>query len=101
MEHPLASVRPTLVPDSLVNVKVFEADSPDGVEAKINAWVVETQNLVVCPGPVHWTGSVATVALTYVEARSNDDPERRQMVEAPKPDAKPRSRSSRIESDGS
>jgi len=101
MEHPLASVRHTLVPDTLVNVKVFEGDSTDNVEAKINEWVGSTQNLVVCPGPVYWTGTVATVAITYVEARSNGDPEGRQMVEAPKPNAKPSGRGGRFESDGS
>lgn len=101
MEHPLPSIRNSLVPTALVKLKVFESDSIASVEHKINAWVNETQNLVVCPGPVHWTGAAATVAITYVKATDNGDPERRQMVEAPKPTTESGSRSSRFESDGS
>lgn len=70
-EHPIASVRDRLVPESLCYVKVFEA--PD-LEQQIAQWVDETGNLIVLVGPLSSEGHLA---LTYVPAvRGNHDPGR-------------------------
>lgn len=101
MEHPIFSVREELVPRALVNVKVFEGKTSVEVEAAVNAWISETQNLVVCPGPLSTEEGGARMAVTYVEAKDNNDPERRRKMEqSPKLNAVPSSNRFRGESDG-
>ena len=70
MEHPLYSVRETLVPSALVSVKVFSANTEDSLELEVASWVAKTQNLVVCPGPVNYEALSKRfiLALTYVAA---------------------------------
>jgi hypothetical protein len=101
MEHPIFSVREELVPQALVSVKVFEASTSGEVEALINSWIVETQNLVVCPGPVSSASGKSIVAITYVEANKNNDPEKeREVGKTPRLDAQPSGGVSNFESDG-
>jgi hypothetical protein len=101
MEHPVFSVREELVPQALVNVKVFEGKTSVEVEEAINVWISETQNLVVCPGPLSTGEGGARMAVTYVKANINNDPERRRkMEESPKLDAVSDSDRFRGESDG-
>jgi len=99
MEHPIFSVREELVPGALVQVKLFEGKTAADLEVAINKWVVETQNLVVCPGPLSSSEGSAQMSVTYVKANSNHDPERtRKMAEAPRLDAS--AGNSRLRSDG-
>lgn len=101
MEHPIFSVREELVPQAVVSVKVFEGATSTEVEEAINQWVSETQNLVVCPGPLSTGDGLARIAITYVKANANNDPERRRkMAEAPELDAKSSGKRPRNESDG-
>lgn len=101
MEHPIFSVREELVPSAVVSVKVFEGKNSTEVEEAINTWVIETQNLVVCPGPLSTDAGKAFIAITYVEANNNGDPQRkREMVKTPTLDARPDSRRLGRESDG-
>lgn len=64
-------LRKHLVPDTLVFVKIFEQTSGSlPFEAQIEAWVQQTGNLIVIPGPVshdHESG-VKSLAVTYVSA---------------------------------
>ena len=101
MEHPIFSVREELVPQAVVSVKVFEGATSAEVEEAINKWISETQNLVVCPGPLSAGAGSARIAITYVKANVNNDPERRRkMAEAPKLDAASSGKRARGESDG-
>ena len=80
---------------------MFEGKTPDEVEKAINTWISETQSLVVCPGPLSSGKDGARMAVTYVKANNNDDPERRRkMAQSPKLDAVSGSDRSRGESDG-
>lgn len=102
MEHPLVSVRSSLVPTSVVKVKVFESSTTVKLEEAINEWVADTQNLVVCPGPLTQTGHAATVVVTYVSAGENRDSVRSKQVEHSNVNVpKERSNVSSAESDGS
>lgn len=102
MDYPLFSVKDSLVPTAVVNVKIFEAETADGLEELINKWVNDTQNLVVCPGPVTQRDSSSSVVITYVSSGENSDPVRQQqVVEAPVFPTKNGRRSSSVESDGS
>ena len=40
----------------------------------------DTQNLVVCPGPVTQQGSLSSVVITYVSSGENHDPNGKQQV---------------------
>ena len=85
MDYPLVSVQESLVPTAVVNVKLFEADTQEALEELINQWVADTQNLVVCPGPVSIKDDVSSVAITYVAAGKNDDPNNRRPPKMAKP----------------
>jgi hypothetical protein len=101
MDYPLFSVKESLVPTAVVNVKIFEAETADGLEEIINKWVNDTQNLVVCPGPVTQRDSLSSVVITYVSSGENNDPNRqRKVVEAPVFAAKTSRATSSTESDG-
>ena len=101
MTHPIFSVKESLVPTAVVNVKIFEAETADGLEELINKWVNDTQNLVVCPGPVTQRESLSSVVITYVSSGENNDPSRKQqMVEAPVFTTKRGRKTSASESDG-
>jgi|TARA_R110000824_G_scaffold82768_15_gene207516 hypothetical protein len=101
VEHPIFSVREELVPHAVVNLKVFEGDTTEEIESAINEWVKKTQNLVVCPGPLSVGMGRSSMAVTYVRANINGDPERKREVDnTPTLDAKPDVRRSGLESDG-
>jgi len=101
VEHPLVSVRDSLVPTAVVQVKAFQAPTTAKLERAINEWVAETQNLVVCPGPLTQTGREATVIVTYVSAGENRDSVRSGEMEHSNVDvSKKRSNVSSAESDG-
>ena len=76
MDYPLISVRESLVPTAVVNVKVFEAKTLQELEQSINEWVASTQNLVVCPGPLTREDNLSSVIITYVSVGDNHDPAR-------------------------
>jgi len=80
MEHPIFSVKDSLVPRAVVNVKIFKADNLQQLEEAINKWVEETHNLVVCPGPFNQEDSSSSVVITYVSAGKNHDPTRAKEV---------------------
>jgi len=82
MEHPLYSVRETLVPSALVSVKVFSASTEDSLELEVASWVDKTQNLVVCPGPVSYEelSGRFILALTYVAAVKNNENRQQKTV---------------------
>ncbi len=82
MEHPLYSVRETLVPSALVSVKVFHANTADSLELAVDSWVAKTQNLVVCPGPVNYEALSGNfvLALTYVAAVKNNENRQQKTV---------------------
>lgn len=102
MEHPVISVRDSLVPSSTVKVKAFEASTTVKLEEDINTWVQDTQNLIVCPGPLTQTGHTATVVVTYVSAGENRDSVRSGKMEYSNGNAsKERGNLASIESDGS
>jgi hypothetical protein len=95
------SVREELVPKAIVSVKLFEGRTSADIEEAINKWIMTTQNLVVCPGPLSTGVDKAVMAVTYVEANNNVDPQRkRKVVETPKPDAGVHSGRLGLESDG-
>lgn len=83
MEHPLFSVKDSLVPRGVVNVKIFEEDNLQSLEEVINKWINETHSLVVCPGPFTQEDSSSSVVITYVPAGNNHDPNRPQEVANP------------------
>jgi hypothetical protein len=82
MEHPLYSVRETLVPSALVSVKVFSANTEDSLELEVASWIAKTQNLVVCPGPVNYEALSKRfiLALTYVAAVKNNENRQQKTV---------------------
>ena len=102
MEHPVVSVRNSLVPMAVVQVKAFEAPTTKKLEEVINEWVAKTQNLVVCPGPLTQTDHSATAIVTYVSVGENRDSIGSKQVERTSI-AVPKNRSNSIpnESDGS
>ena len=102
MEYPLISVKNALVPTAIVHVKVFEAETTRKLEEIINEWVLATQNLVVCPGPLTQNEGASTAIITYVLAGENHDPVRSKQVEQiHRVVPKKRSNVSSTESDGS
>ena len=102
MEHPLISVKDSLVPTAIVHVKVFEAETIQKLEEIINEWVISTQNLVVCPGPLTQNEGASAAMVTYVLAGGNSDPGRSKQVEQVRHIVpKKRNSVSSIESDGS
>ena len=101
MDHPIVSVRNSLVPTAVVQVKAFQAPTTEKLEEVINKWVAETQNLIVCPGPLTQTGREATAIVTYVSAGENRDSVRSGKMEHANVDvSKKRSNVSSAESDG-
>ncbi len=103
MEHPIYSVRESLVPSALVSVKVFKANTKDSLEKEIAAWVDRTQSLVVCPGPVHYdeSRSQVTLALTYVAAaKNNENRQQRTVGKTPTVTTRGTKKLSAFESDG-
>jgi hypothetical protein len=83
VEHPLFSVKDSLVPRAVVNVKIFKEENLQRLEEVINKWIEETHNLVVCPGPFTREDSSSSVVITYVPAGKNHDPNRPQEVASP------------------
>lgn len=103
MAYPLISVQDSLVPTAVVKVEIFEASTHEELAELINKWVKDTQNLVVCPGPVSRDDETSRMAVTYVSSGRNDDPENRRppKVEQPSSDATSNGRKfSAKESDG-
>ena len=80
MDYPLISVKESLVPTAVVNVKVFEAETLQELERLINDWVASTQNLVVCPGPLTQEHNSSSVIITYVSVGDNNDPARPEQM---------------------
>ena len=92
MEHPIYSVRESLVPGALVSVKVFKAQTEDSLEQEISSWVSKTQNLIVCPGPVYYDNGQkkVTMALTYVSSgKDNEKRQQRSLGAAPSVTTRP------------
>ena len=103
MDYPLISVRESLVPTAVVSVKIFESVEGEELEEAVNKWVEETQNLVVCPGPVTNKDGVSSIAITYVASGRNDDPNKRSAPKVAHPSGVPSGGSGRHttkESDG-
>jgi len=51
-EFPLPSLRQFLTPDTTVKYRTFEARSLAHLDAQVNQWIKETQNIVAVVGPI-------------------------------------------------
>ncbi len=67
-EFPINSLRHFLLPDQLVQVKSFSANSLAELDAVINAWVTETQSVIAVVGPLVKAENAYTLSLTFVSS---------------------------------
>lgn len=75
-EFPIQSLRDFLIPDALLQVKLFEAKSLADLDSAINTWVLESKAIVATVSPALKTAvagdlgiSVSyTLSLTYLPA---------------------------------
>jgi len=67
-EFPVSSLREFLLPSQTVFIKTFEDATLAGLDAKISAWVHETQNIIAIPSSVSKFEGVYMIALSYVSA---------------------------------
>lgn len=75
-EFPIQSLRDFLVPDALLQVKLFEAKSLAELDSLINAWILKSKGIVVTVSPAVKTSVSGnpdvnanyTISLTYLPA---------------------------------
>ena len=67
-DFPINSLRHFLMPNQLVQLKSFEADSLDQLDAIVSAWVNATQNVIAIVGTPVKSNNKYAFSLTYVPA---------------------------------
>jgi|LakMenEpi03Aug12_release.lakeMendotaPanAssembly.Ray.scaffolds.fasta_scaffold448746_3 hypothetical protein len=63
---PLKSLQTFLIPDQLLSLKLFYAESLDLLELKVNDWVSSTKSIIAVPGVVSISADMFYVTLSYV-----------------------------------
>lgn len=66
VEFPIQSLRQFLMPDQVVLLKTFVADSTQELDNLINKWVDETKNIIAIPGVMTLLNNKYHLSLTYV-----------------------------------
>lgn len=69
-QFPIASLRHFLLPDQLVFVQVFQAETVQDLIDKVNSWVDSSKSVIAVPGCVSVSADVYYLTLTYVPATS-------------------------------
>ena len=67
-DFPIGSLRNSLLPAQLTQVKIFQAHSCDELESLIATWVQETQSIIAVPGPLTMVEDCVVISVTYVPA---------------------------------
>lgn len=67
-EFPLPSLRQFLMPDQVVQLKIFQAPDLPALETAIRTWVQQTKAIIAALGPVSSVSGLMTLSLTYVAA---------------------------------
>lgn len=65
---PLKSLQAFLIPDQLLAVKMFYAESLELLELKVNDWVSHTKAVIAVPGVISVADDMFYVTLSYVPA---------------------------------
>ncbi len=82
---PFPNLRERMIPGTLLYVHVFEAESLSALLQQLDAWVVNTGNLIVLPGDV--TGqSLLRLSVTYIKAVEDNydkSPPRKEETKVP------------------
>jgi hypothetical protein len=69
-QFPIASLRHFLLPDQLVSVQVFQAETVQDLIDKVNSWVDSSKSVIAVPGCVSVSAGVYYLTVTYVPATS-------------------------------
>lgn len=65
---PLNSLQAFLIPDQLLSVKMFFAESLETLELKVNDWVTRTKSVIAVPGVISVVDGMFYITLSYVLA---------------------------------
>jgi hypothetical protein len=65
---PVDSLQAFLLPNQVLQLKLFAADSLEDLEEQINDWVRSTHAIVAVPGAITISGGLLRVGLSYVPA---------------------------------
>ena len=84
-DHPFPSVKDSLLPGTLTDVKIFASQvGIEDLEQQCARWVRETGNLIVVPGPpIVAVGGWYTVSVTYVKSKESLDGQEEAVTPGP------------------
>jgi len=65
---PVDSLQNFLIPNQVLQLKLFCDDSLEGLEKQVNDWIRSTQAVVAVPGVIAISGGLLRIGLSYVPA---------------------------------
>ena len=73
VDFPLPSLRDFMLPDQLVLIQSFEAETLQALDTEVNRWVQQTKSIIAIPSTITQAEGKYLLTLTYVPAATGNE----------------------------